>query len=114
MLIDRLCLYCGKGFRAHDYEVRRGRGNYCGKSCATSHNQLGNLNSKWNGGKSEYLRRQREYAASYRADHQEEIAARSKANVELKCDPSAACEICREYLPLDKHHQDYDKPLEVN
>lgn len=45
-MLDRTCLQCGKEFKAHKCQVKRGGGKYCSISCGTTYRNIHNNPAK--------------------------------------------------------------------
>lgn len=112
--VDRLCLRCGKGFKAPLKEVRIGKGKCCSLSCAAAlaslhRNQKGSANNNWQGGlgtperKIRYKKKHPERHAAHRALTK---AIRSGLLIRIPC------ELCGKEQ-VEGHHEDYAKPLVV-
>jgi len=114
------CWNCGKKFGTYTWEVNRGRGRYCSKTCrniaggegrASTVDQSGNNNPNWKNGisKDNYhykLIQKERYPERVKA---REICYEAIRTGKLKKEP---CELCGEEN-VQAHHEDYSKPLEV-
>ncbi len=116
-----ICEMCGKEFKVHAAEVRRGKGKFCSLSCAGKkgaekyselYSRRGENNQNWKGGISKnnyrYKKIQEERYPDRAKARQKITDAIRSGKIEKK-----PCEICG-YEPAEAHHSDYSKPFDVN
>ena len=70
---------------------------------------------KWKKNNPEKLKEGRKrYIEGYKKRYPEKIKAENEANRKIKIPRGKLCEDCNKNLAVEKHHEDYNKPLEVN
>lgn len=57
-------------------------------------------------------KKQNKYFIKYRQKNPKQVIARNKARL-IKIPKGQLCVVCNKDLAVEKHHEDYDKPLEV-
>ena len=108
--IQHLCEWCAAVFMADLYELRRGKGRFCGKRCAdrwqSEHKRVGD------GAKARYnvkRRERRRDPETAKIERARDAVYRAKKRGDLVSQP---CEACGDEI-AEAHHEDYAKPLEV-
>lgn len=115
-VLEMFCLFCGLPFMTTKYKVKIGEGRFCSRSCASKHfHSLVSYKKEnspcWKGGISKNYYH---YRLIQKARYPDRVKARLLAH---KAERSGVlvkqpCEICGS-LDVQKHHDDYSKPLEV-
>lgn len=124
--VERVCESdaCGCIFYPRLSNVKRGRGRFCSRSCASHirgqianlrHPQAGAGNHNFKGWAS---RNKRAYVNRFRAANPEKASAHDAVHYALRTGKLArpdVCErcACRPTEPLHAHHDDYSRPLAV-
>lgn len=105
----RKCNLCGKEFEIKKYGWNR---IYCSQSCNYKSWRLRNPKMvKEKEIKDNYS----EYHRNYKKEHNGtlQVKSRCKANNHLKIIAGQICQVCEAEFATEKHHEDYNKPLEV-
>lgn len=116
--ISAKCAECGDDFITYAKELNRGRGKFCGLSCAAKSSEKleaksGLENPNWKGGVS--LDRYR-YKKSFKERHPEKVAAHKAVYDAVKrgrLKRPETCSICNSECKPEAHHEDYARPLDV-
>lgn len=124
--VERICerSVCGRRFLARAADVRRGQGRFCSRHCQCADNgrrsligrdQRGAANPNFKGWAS---RNKRAYVERFRARNPLKAAAHDAVRAAIQSGRLVrpkACERCgaTPLRPLDSHHHDYSKPLDV-
>jgi len=108
---DNHCLVCGKEFIRKKYAFNK---KYCSSYC------------RWKAWKIKHLKKYQDYQKlwvsknpKYKTDFNKkyngsiQLKARSKANRLIKIPKGQLCQGCNRNLAIERHHEDYNKPLKV-
>ncbi len=69
---------------------------------------------KWKKENPKKLKEQRKrFRTGYKKRNPKKIKAESEANRKIKIPKGQLCEDCNKNLAVEKHHEDYNKPLKV-
>jgi hypothetical protein len=116
-VIKKPCEYCGEEDITRICDLKQGWGKYCSRKCSSKHrmekkDQTGEDNPNWKGGVSENAYR---YKKKQVNKYPKKERARKKVYDAIRFENLVRkpCEVCGEEK-AQAHHEDYDKPLEVN
>lgn len=108
--IKKDCLQCGEEFYAALTQCRKGKGNFCSKSCSGKHqaenrDQTGEKNPNWKGGMADNQKRYEANKEEYKERARKSVQEKREWFKDYKSDKE--CEECGEDHPacIDFHHE---------
>ena len=105
--VEKTCKWCSSIFFALAKEVKRGKGNFCGVSCANAARSSARKNPN---ARKEWIdanRNSLHYIMQRRAHHA--VEQEVKMGRMIMC----VCNRCGSDTRVHAHHHDYSKPLEI-